>query len=111
MKKKNASTERHRKINETLGGIMQWQIDHGKGDELAFKELGSRLDTIESHVTSLPSEEKIAEIVKGVMLEVLFSTGRWTKGFIITGAAVVISLGVFTGTFKALLVWVGLSKM
>ena len=109
--KKTTSAERHRLINERLASIGQWQTDHAQADSLAFKELGTKFDMLDSNLSLLPDEEKIEEIVRKVMLEVLFSTGRWTKGIIITGAAIVVSLGVFTGAWKIVLAWIGLSKM
>ena len=103
---------------QQLKDINNWQKNHQKYDDdnnaqnkYSFKELSMRLDVLESHINSLPTEEKIEEIVGKVFKQALFATGRGTKGVILTGAAIVIALGVITGAFKGLLVFLGISRM
>lgn len=72
-----------------------------------FKEIDARFDVLESAISTIPDEKKIEEIVRKALLDVLFSTGRFTKGFLITAASVVVALGILTGAWKYILAWLG----
>lgn len=90
-------------VGERLGEISQWQIDHTKEDKDVHMEHLARFDVMESQINALPTTQDIERVVRKTMLDVLFSTGRGTKAVILTGAALIVALGIITGGFwKAL---------
>lgn len=99
--------EDHSHIDRALGEISQWQTDHQKDDNNAFKEVNARFDLLESNMSMLPTKTDIEEVVRKALLETLFTTGRWTKVGLITAATIIGSIVVISGGLKAVLGWLG----
>jgi hypothetical protein len=78
------SKKRHDEINEKLGKLFKWQVDHQDHDNNAFNEISLRFDVVESNIGALPTVEDIAEI-KAMLLPIsetygtVISLGKWGK--------------------------------
>ncbi len=94
-------------INIKLGEMNQWQKDHGIDDLEAHKEINARFDVVESNISLLATKEDVEKIVRDTLLDVLFKTGRGTKFWLLTAAAVIGSLLVIAGGLKTILAWLG----
>lgn len=102
-------------LKKRFDKIDQWQATHATEDYLvheenktSFAKIDLRFDGMESNISVLPDERKIEEIVRKVLLEVLFTTGRTSKAIIITTAAILVALGIITGYFKSFLNSIGI---
>ena len=101
----------HSHIDQKLGEIAQWQIDHGKYDEQIHKEMDARLDVMDSNISLIPTKDEIKDVVRDALIETLFTTGKWTKVGIVTLATVIGSLVVISGGFKWLLGLIGFTYL
>ncbi len=66
-----------------------------------------RIEDLEAAIKKIPTEEKIAEIVRGVILEIFKSLGKDTKAGIIALAVIIGSIAVIGGGLKWILGFIG----
>ena len=96
--------EPNKSIEEHLGRIEQWQVDHEKYDTKRFGD-------IQTSVNKLPCKEDIREIVEQTITSIFAGKGTLAKNWIITTAVIITSITAIMFGIKVILGWFGIQIM